>query len=197
MNSRIASHAVILLAALLAGCAGTQFTRVADEDLVLGQTTEAQVRARLGEPYREGAVAKNSQQMKSLSYAYASTGAEGAADGVVAARSQGFYFHNDRLVGYEFISSWKEDSTDFDGAKVAQIRKGQSTLGDVARLFGRPVGRYVHPMVAGTSEQAVSYLYSQTTGGAFNLKFFQKRLVVTANRQGVVTEVDYTESGTR
>jgi hypothetical protein len=197
MHSRFATSAVILLCALLAGCAGTQFTRVADDALVLGQTTEAQVRARLGEPYREGVVTKNNQQMKSLSYAYANTGAEGAADGVVAARSQGFYFRDGRLVGYEFISSWKEDSTDFDGSKAAQIRKGQSRLEDVERLFGRPVGRYIHPMVAGADEQAVSYLYSQTTGGAFNLKFFQKRLLVTANRQGVVTEVDYAESGTR
>lgn len=197
MNPRFATTAVILLCALLAGCAGTQFTRVADDALALGQTNEAQVRARLGEPYREGAVTKNNQQMKSLSYAYASTGAEGAGDGVIAARSQGFYFHNDRLVGYEFISSWKEDSTDFDGAKAAQVRKGQSTLQDVARLFGPPVGRYIHPMVAGADEQAVSYLYSQTTGGAFNLKFFQKRLVVTANRQGMVTDVEYVESGTR
>jgi hypothetical protein len=197
VNSRFTTPAVILLCALLAGCAGTQFARVADDALVLGQTTEAQVRARLGEPYREGAVTKNSRQMKSLSYAYANTGAEGAADGVVAARSQGFYFHDGRLVGHEFISSWKEDSTDFDGAKAAQIRKGQSTLQDVQRLLGPPVGRYIHPMVAGADEQAVSYLYSQTTGGAFNLRFFQKRLLVTADRRGVVTEVDYAESGSR
>lgn len=197
MTSRIAGTAVVLFCALLAGCAGTQFTRVADDALALGQTSEAQVRARLGEPYREGVVTKNDRQMKSLSYAYANTGAEGAGDGVVAARSQGFYFHDGRLVGYEFISSWKEDSTDFDGARAAQVRKGQSTLQDVARLFGPPVGRYIHPMVAGADEQAVSYLYSQTTGGAFNLKFFQKRLLVTANRQGLVTGVDYAESGTR
>lgn len=197
MNSSFARTAVILLAALLAGCAGTQFTRVAEDALVLGQTTEAQVRARLGEPYREGVVTKNDRQTKSLSYAYANTGAEGAGDGVIAARSQGFYFHDGRLVGHEFISSWKEDSTDFDGARAAQVRKGQSTLADVERLFGRPVGRYIHPMVAGADEQAVSYLYSQTTGGAFNLKFFQKRLLVTANRQGVVTGVEYVESGTR
>lgn len=197
MKSSLARTAVILFCALLAGCAGTQFARIADDALVLGQTTEAQVRARLGEPYREGAVTKNNRQMKSLSYAYANTGAEGAADGVVAARSQGFYFHDGRLVGHEFISSWKEDSTDFDGAKVAQVRKGQSTLQDVQRLFGPPVGRYIHPMVAGADEQAVSYLYSQTTGSAFNLKFFQKRLLVTANRQGVVTDVEFTESGNR
>lgn len=197
MKPSIARTAAILLCALLAGCAGTQFTRVADDALVLGQTTEAQVRARLGEPYREGVVTKNDRQTKSLSYAYANTGAEGAGDGVIAARSQGFYFHDGRLVGYEFISSWREDSTDFDGAKVAQIRKDQSTLQDVARLFGPPVGRYIHPMVAGADEQAVSYLYSQTTGGAFNLKFYQKRLVVTANRQGVVTDVEYVESGSK
>lgn len=60
MKPSLARTAVILLA----GCAGTQFTRVAEDALVLGQTTEAQVRARLGEPYREGVVTKNDQQIE-------------------------------------------------------------------------------------------------------------------------------------
>ena len=195
MRSMAVKFAVALAALVLAGCAGTEFVRVADEALALGRTTEGEIRARMGAPYREGVATLNGRQVRSLSYAYAHTGAEGAADGVIAARSQGFYFFNDRLVGYEFISSWKEDSTNFDGAKVAQIRKGQSTLGDVTRLLGRPGGRYIYPMVKGEGEEAVNYLYSQTTGSAFNLKFASKKLVVTHNRQGVVTEVEYTESG--
>lgn len=181
--------------AVLAGCAGTDFVRVADDALVLGRTTEAEIKARLGAPYREGTVTKNERQIRTAAYAYASTGAEGAADGVVAARSQVFFFFNDRLVGHEFTSSWKVDSTNFDGAKAAQIQKGRSTLADVTRLFGQPGGRYLFPMVPGESENAVNYVYSQTTGNAFTLRFAQKHLVVTFNRQGVVTNVEFTESG--
>ncbi|MGQ0511877.1 MAG: hypothetical protein ACT4P9_14840 [Betaproteobacteria bacterium] len=195
MKSTIVRFAAALAAMVLAGCAGTDFVRVADDALVLGRTTEGEIRTRLGAPYREGVVTQNGRQIRTASYAYAHTGAEGAAAGVVAARSQGFFFFNDKLVGYEFISSWKEDSTDFDGAKVAQIHKGQSTVGDVTRLFGRPGGRYIHPMIKGEAEEAVNYLYHQTTGSAFNLKFAMKKLIVTYNRQGVVTEVEYAESG--
>lgn len=181
--------------AVLAGCAGTDFVRVADDALVLGRTTEAEIKARLGAPYREGTLTKNERQIRTAAYAYASTGAEGAADGVIAARSQVFFFFNDRLVGHEFTSSWKVDSTNFDGAKAAQIQKGRSTLADVTRLFGQPGGRYVFPMVPGESENAVNYVYSQTTGNAFTLRFAQKHLVVTFDRQGVVTNVEFTESG--
>jgi len=195
MGSMVMKFTVALAAVVLAGCAGTEFVRVADDALILGRTTEAEIKARLGAPYREGVATMNGQQVRTASYAYAHTGAEGAADGVIAARSQGFYYFKDKLVGYEFISSWKEDSTNFDGAKVAQIRKGQSTVGEVTRLFGRPGGKYMYPVIKGEAEEALNYLYSQTTGGAFNLKFAMKKLIVTYNRQGVVTDVEYTESG--
>jgi hypothetical protein len=49
--------------------------------------------------------------------------------------------------------------------------------------------------VQGESDNAVNYVYSQTTGNAFTLKFAQKQLVVTFNRQGIVTNVEFTESG--
>lgn len=91
--------------------------------------------ARLGSPYREGVVTKNEQQIKTASYAYASAGGEGAAEGVTPARGQGFYYSNNKLVGYDFSSSWKEDNTNFDGGKVAQIKKGESTRADVLRLL--------------------------------------------------------------
>lgn len=195
MKSSVVKFVVISFALFLAGCAGTNFVRVTDEALVLGQTTQAQISARLGSPYLEGVVTKNEQQLKTASYAYASTGGEAAAEGVTAARSQGFYFFNDKLVGYEFSSSWKEDSTDFDSGKVSQIKKGESTRHDVVRLLGNPGGKYIYPVIPNANEEALNYLYSQTKGSAFNLKFHQKLLVVTFNKQGVVTNVEYTESG--
>jgi hypothetical protein len=57
---------------------------------------------------------------------------------VVATRSQGFYFFEDKLAGYEFVSTWKDDLTDFDGAKVADIKNGSSTRAEVIRLIGTP-----------------------------------------------------------
>ena len=169
--------------------------RVTDDTLVLGQTTYEEVRARLGVPYQEGVIIKNNQQIKVISYAYASTGGEGDAEGVIAARSQGFCFFNNELVGYEFVSSWKADSTKFESDKVSQIKKGESTRSDVVGLLGNPGGKYIYPMIPSDDEDAVNYFYSQTKGSAFNLKFYQKQLVVTFNKEGIVTNIEYSESG--
>lgn len=195
MVSSIVKFAVISFALLLTGCAGTNFVRVTDDVLVLGQTTQEQIKNRLGSPYQEGVVVKNGQQLKTASYAYANTGGEATAEGVTPARSQGFYFLNEKLVGYEFTSSWKEDSTNFDSGKISQIKKGGSTKSDVIRLLGTPGGRFIYPIIQNNDEEAVNYLYSQTKGSVFDLKFYQKLLVVTFNKQGIVTNVDYTESG--
>ncbi len=195
MKLSIMRSAVLLLCILLTGCAGTNFVRVTDDTLVLGQTTSEQVVARLGAPYREGVITKNDQQIKAASYAYASAGGEGAAEGVTPARGQGFFYSNNKLVGYEFSSSWKEDSTNFDGGKVSQIQRGKSTRSDVVRLFGNPGGKATYPMIPNKDEDSVNYLYNQVTGTAFNLKFYQKQLVVMFNKQGIVTNVEFTESG--
>ena len=195
MKSSIVKFAAIAFSLFLAGCAGTKFVRVADDSLVLGQTTQEQIKARLGAPYKEGGITKNGQTLKTASYAYSSAGGGADAQGVTPARSQGFIFFNDKLVGYEFASSFKEDSTAFDGAKVSQIKTGESTRSDVVRLLGEPGGKYIYPLIPDANEEAINYMYNQTKGNAFNLKFYQQLLVVTFNKQGVVTNTEYTESG--
>ena len=51
------SFAFIILAAsaIITGCAGSNFTKIPDEQLAIGKTTEAEIRAKLGTPYQEGA----------------------------------------------------------------------------------------------------------------------------------------------
>lgn len=197
MKSFFPKYAVILLAVFFTGCAGTDFIRVTDDALVMGQTTYEQVSAKLGQPYQEGTVTKNEHQLKTASYAYANTGGEPDDVDVVPARSQGFYFMNNKLVGYEFTSSWKVDSTNFDTTKIAQIKRGETSRDEVIRLLGKPGGKYVYPVITNRDEDAFNYLHNQTRGSAFNLKFYQKQLVITFNKQGIVTNVDFTESGTK
>lgn len=193
MKSLAGKFAIIALGVALVSCAGRSFMRVTDEALVLGQTTPEQVSARLGSPFQEGVVTKNNQHIKTTSYAYASTGGDADEQGVTPARSQAFYFYDNKLVGYEFISSWKTDSTNFDSEEVSQIKKGESARSDVVRLFGNPGGKYIYPVIPNRDEEAINYLYSQVKG----FKVHQKRLVVTLNKQGMVTDVEYTESGQR
>ena len=186
--------ALVLIA--LGGCAGHDFTRPPADALTLGKTTEAEIRQRFGDPYRQGTVVRNGETMKSLSYGYAS-GAASLAGGITPSRGMGFYFWNDTLVGHEFTSSFDTDTTDFDAAKVAQIRKGETTESEVTALLGPPPGAYIYPMIPDKAARGLVYLYAQTRGSAFSLKFYQQLLVVTIGSSGVVSEVQLMSSGER
>lgn len=185
----------VAVALVVAGCAGSNFSRQSDDTLVLGRTSHQEILQRLGSPYREGTVTKNGKQLKTLTYAYSTAGGTPAYDGVTPSRSQGFYFLDDKLVGYEFTSSYKDDHTDFDGSKVSAIMNGASTRAEVITLIGRPGGKYVHPLIASTNEQADVYLYAHISGSAFNLKLHEKLLIVTYDQRAIVSNVDYKESG--
>jgi len=195
MTSRLTAYLAVALALIVAGCAGSNFTKQPDDALVLGQTSRQDILQRLGSPYREGTVTKNGKQLKTMTYAFATTGGTPARDGVTPARGQGFYFLDDKLAGYDFTSSWKEDQSNFDGAKVPAIKKGVSTRDDVVRLVGAPRGKYAYPLIAEQNRQADVYLYAETRGGPFNVKFYQKHLVVTYDERGLVSNVDYQELG--
>jgi hypothetical protein len=193
--SRLALVGMVLVLAA-AGCAGRDFTRPQPESLALGKTTEAEVRQRFGDPYREGTVIKNGETMKTLSYAYA-TGASSLAGGVTPSRGQGFYFWNAVLVGHDFTSSFDPDRTDFDATKVQQIKKGETTEAGVVGLLGRPQGVYTYPLIPDKRDRAIVYLYSQTKGSAFNLKFYRQLLIVTLDGNGLVKDSEFTSSGHR
>lgn len=180
---------------MMVGCAGTDFKRLTGDEFAFGQDSSQTIRSKLGKPYREGVITKNDKQFKTMAYAYASTGGEPAYKGVTAARSQGFYFYEDKLVGHEFLSSWAVDSTDFDESKISEIKKGVTTIDEAIALLGQPGGEYIFPLVANESEKAKVYMYNQTKGSAFNLKFYQKLLVLNHDDSGVVTNIEYTESG--
>jgi len=186
MTSRLTTCLTLAVALVVAGCAGSDFAKQSDDGLVLGQTTRQDILRRLGTPYREGTATKNGKQLKTLSYAFATTTGAPVRDGVVPTRGQGFYFLDDKLAGYDFASSWKEDQTDFNGAKVPEIKKGVSTRDEVLRLIGRPGGKYAYPLIPDQNKQADVYL---------NVKFYQKHLVVTYDERGVVNNVDYQEVG--
>ena len=191
MTSRLTACLTLAAALVVAGCAGSDLTKQADDGLVLGQTTRQEILQRLGTPYREGTATKNGKQLKTMTYAFATTTGAPVRDGVVPTRGQGFYFLDDKLAGYDFASSWKEDQTDFDGAKVSEIKKSVSTRDEVLRLIGRPGGKYAYPLIADRNRQADVYLYAETRGGPFNVKFYQKHLVVTYDERGVVSNVEY------
>jgi outer membrane protein assembly factor BamE (lipoprotein component of BamABCDE complex) len=181
---------------LLSGCAGTNFVRPEAGALVLGQSKQGDVAQKLGAPMQTGELTKNDKQLKVLKYAYAqSAGGEPLYAGVVPVRSMAFAFFNDTLVSQEFVSSFKADATDFDGAKVKQIVKGKSRKDDVMALLGKPSGEAVYPVVKSSDDRALVYSYTQAKGSVFNMKFHTKTLVVSYDRSNLVTDVEYSTSG--
>jgi hypothetical protein len=189
------STMLLSLALIVIGCAGRDFVRPETESLALGRTTYQEVRDRFGSPLREGAIVKNGVSVRTTGYAYSSAGGATLVGGVTPARGMDFYFVDDRLVGYAFLSSYAEDHTDFDESKVGAIKKGETTRAQVLETFGKPGGTFTYPLIKGRDDQALVYAYSQTRGTAFNLKLHQKVLVVSHGPNAVVTDVEFTSVG--
>lgn len=195
MRTHLFFSAVIGAVVLSACTTTTGFIKTPDEQLVIGKTSEAEIRQLRGKPYQQSAGTKNDKPIKTLSYAYASTGGEANALDVTAAKSQNFYIFQDKLAGHEFVSSWKEDSTDFDETKIAKIQKDVTTRSEVIKIMGPPSGKYGYPLIPGREDEALVYAYNHVKGAAGNLKRYNKLLVVSFNKQGIVSNVEYTSSG--
>ena len=132
------------------------------------------------------------KRFRSMTYSYARTG-EAAVEGSTPARSQSFHFFEDRLVGHDYVSSFKEDSTEFDGNGISRIRKGVTTRNEILRLFGAPGGRYVYPLAERPGGETLVYLYAHTTSTGLHLQHYRKLLAVSIDSGGVVTDVKFSE----
>jgi len=175
-------------------CAGRNFVMPEPESFTLNKTTYDEIINQFGKPYREGSVLKNEMNIKTISYAYASTGGSARFPDVTPARALGFYFYNRILVGHEFTSSYQEDSTFFPDSRVTHIKEGESTRDYVIQIMGRKYGRYVYPLIENENDETLVYLYQQTSGSAYNLKFSQKTLIISFDINGVVSKVDFITS---
>ncbi len=186
------------LALVLAGCVGQDFVRPASDTFTLGKTTYAQVVQKMGEPRQSGSGLKNGKQVKSITYVFASVSGQPAEEGVHPARALGYFFYDDTLVGEEFISSYMSDSSNFDDTKVDRIKKGHTTRAEVVGLLGKPTASFISPMVKETSGEAYGYTYQALRGNAFTgFKRFLKVLRISFDAKGVVSDVDYSTSGTK
>jgi hypothetical protein len=191
--SRLVS--LLAIAAAMAGCAGTNFKRPDAGALEVGKSTSTHIAQVMGQPLQTGESLRNGEKLKVLRYAYAEGAGTGKYPGVVPARAMVFITHNDLLVAEEFVSSFSTDATDFDEGKVPSLVKGKTTRNDVIALFGKPTGTAVHPFIKTKGESAALYTYAQAKGNAFNMKFYNKSLIVSFDRTGIVTDVEFTSTG--
>jgi outer membrane protein assembly factor BamE (lipoprotein component of BamABCDE complex) len=189
--------ATLAIAAVLSGCAGTDFKRPEPSALELGKSRTADVTRVMGSPTRTGESTINGQQIKTQTYAYANTTGDSLYPGVTGARSMAFSLWNDTLVGESFVSSFKVDGTDFDDKKAAGIVKGTTTKADVVGLLGKPTGHAIYPVVKTQGNSAMIYQYTQVKGSAFNMSFFSKTLTVELDPKDVVADVTFASNGSK
>jgi hypothetical protein len=180
---------------LITGCQGRNFVRPRPDSLTLGKTSYEDVIRQLGDPYRKGSSLKEGQTITRLTYAFANAWATTGLGNVTPTRSLRLYFVQRVLIGYDFTSTYTEELTDFDETKVAQIRTGETTQTEVEHLLGPAGGLYACPLIKRESARGLVYLYTQTRSEPFSLNIYLKKLVVSLNGDGIVTDVDFNTSG--
>ena len=185
------SLALFAFILLLTACAGKDFVRPTADTLKMGGTTPGDAVALYGEPVNQGSELKNGKNIEAYHYAYASFGSAPLFEGITPARGMNLYFADNVLVGHEFLSSFKEDHSNFDETRIADIRKGESTREQVVGMVGKPSGKYMHPKIEHLGDRADVYAYMHARG----FKFYHKLLVVTYDDHGIVKDVSYETSG--
>jgi outer membrane protein assembly factor BamE (lipoprotein component of BamABCDE complex) len=191
-SSLLVSAAVSLL---LAGCAGTDFKRPDASVLKVGKSTTDDVIRVMGPARATGEVLKNSCRVRQSTYVYATAVGASLYGGVTPSRAMTFSTYNDLLVGEQFISSFKEDGTDFDDSNVAAIVKGKTTKSEVIAALGNPSGEAIYPLVKNQGDTAIVYAYVQVKTSPFKMKAYQKSLTVSIGANDLVTDVEFVEAG--
>ena len=191
MNTLNQHVLVLVTATIVAGCAGRDFKRPDPQSLVVGESTTADVIGVMGKSLSVSEAVMNGQNIKTMSYMYAG-GFGSTYPDVTPVRLMAFLTFNDLLVSQEFISSFKEDATDFDESKLNEIVKGKTTRAEVQATMGEPSGEAIYPVIKKSGETAFLYTYREAKGGAYiKLTIYQKKLVVWFDPTGVVTEIEF------
>jgi hypothetical protein len=139
------------------GIAGS-ITRPTSAEFILGVTTKKYCLDRFGETsakdiiYLDGGT-QDAGDVTSLAYfdrgGFFSTGH----------RSLAFQFNNDVLLKYRFLSSYKEDSTDFDETKAEKIERGKTTRREILDMLGEPSGMAAYPSAQYKGDTRLLYEY--------------------------------------
>ncbi len=175
-------------ASLLTGCSssGRDFAPPHNGALVLGETSPSSAIAAFGEPEirrQEPCDPSLSDSLDSLQprpqplrraalkgeferliYSFTQAKLVVLADQATARiRLLDLAFWKDKLVYYHYSSSFAQDATDFDEAKVKALGRGRTSTTDVLNQLGRPGGQAIYPFVARAGTRA--YVYQFATAG--------------------------------
>jgi len=188
MTSRVAARVAILAVVLAGACLlAADFSRPDPASFALGQTTEQEIRARFGKPSGQVNARVGDKLVTTLRYAYAE-----ARSVAVPVRIMAYAFHEGRLVGFDYMSSFAADQTVFDELAVKRIRRGISTRAEVLDLMGKPSGQFIYPSsYAGTPghhADVYSHSRSEKLPSGVTLETTTKVLTIVFDEHDVVVE---------
>ena len=190
---KLGSLFLLLIVLAVSGCsAGKFFVRPNADTFRLGQTKYPQVILQMDEPESTGEMIKNGETIKYIQYVYVGS----SAGGVFPSKTLSFFFHNDTLVGQDFVSSFKSDNSNFDHTRISTIVKGKTTRAQVVRLLGKPTAFCIFPLCKTSSGGGIGYGYHKSfiDPSDLKLKSFSKALHVTFDDKDLVLDVDYSSS---
>ena len=185
----------LALAVFMSGCTtfGNNWERVPADDLVLGQTTQASITERMGSPRRVSDEIRNGHEIETVYYIGVETHSDrGPIPGAGAARSQVFNFADGVLVGYQFSSNFKSESTDFDESAVSSFTEGKTTGAEIIATLGQPGGRSIFPMVEEKGDTALRYGYSYIDTRKFGIPGHTEGLWVVLGPDDVAKDIELT-----
>jgi len=182
----------------LAACAtGTAFTRPPEEFARLGETTRAQVQARLGKPNAEQTTRRDGLAIRMIQYTFSDSAEQSKVPNSLCVRSITFALVDDVVFAEAFVSACLSDHTDFDERSADRVVKGQTRCADVPAVLGRPAYRAISPVAGATGESEIGYQFMFMRRPLLQLDMYSKELLIHCDAQGVVREVTFTESGQR
>jgi hypothetical protein len=156
----------------LAGCAGgpigKDFARPDPATTVLGQTTQAEILQRYGEPRSERSETRAlrpsnegvpGEQGLATWVDYVFVPDPEGRSGILRRKELTFVFWNHRVVSYRFASTFPDDRTDFAEARIAEVVRGQTTRDEATRLLGEPTGMSIYPVTPSRELRYLTYTY--------------------------------------
>lgn len=189
---------MVMMAGWLGGCAtGTAFTRPPEGFARLGETTRAQVEARLGKPDSEETLRRNGLVARTIGYTFSNSAEEAKVPNTLCIRSITLVLVDDIVFAEEFISACLSDHTDFDERKADRLVKGQTLCAEVPAILGRPSYRAMHPLTKDKGDVEIGYEFQFFRRPLLQFDMYRKELLIRCDADGLVRDVTFTEAGNR
>ena len=198
-NKSILVVILIFLSMYVCGCAsvGRSFKYENIQQLQLGEFKIADYQSVFGKPKNVSNTSNKDGKFTSVRYLYAY-----ADIGTARARLLDLEFKNDVLNGYNYLSSFDKDKTEFNTESVNQITVGKSKMVDVINILGKPHGKARCPSTLAdykTRCEEITEVWSwatmekMTTLGKHESKTIT--VFISFDSDGIVSDIETTEDG--